>query len=75
LGERLLCKQEVVGSIPSGSTSRDRDQLRSRSIILNSIIDLGRRDFESQLNVELFESALASSNSSVEHNSALVREP
>jgi hypothetical protein len=21
LGERLLCKQEVVGSIPSGSTS------------------------------------------------------
>jgi hypothetical protein len=23
LGERLLCKQEVVGSIPSGSTSRD----------------------------------------------------
>ena len=22
LGERLLCKQEVVGSIPSGSTSR-----------------------------------------------------
>jgi hypothetical protein len=26
LGERLLCKQEVVGSIPSGSTS-----LRSRS--------------------------------------------
>jgi hypothetical protein len=24
LGERLLCKQEVVGSIPSGSTSRGR---------------------------------------------------
>ena len=23
LGERLLCKQEVVGSIPSGSTSRE----------------------------------------------------
>jgi hypothetical protein len=23
LGERLLCKQEVVGSIPSGSTSGD----------------------------------------------------
>ena len=22
MGERLLCKQEVVGSIPSGSTSR-----------------------------------------------------
>jgi hypothetical protein len=25
LGERLLCKQEVVGSIPSGSTSGDPD--------------------------------------------------
>jgi hypothetical protein len=25
LGERLLCKQEVVGSIPSGSTRRHRD--------------------------------------------------
>ena len=24
LGERLLCKQEVVGSIPSGSTRRRR---------------------------------------------------
>jgi hypothetical protein len=24
LGERLLCKQEVVGSIPSGSTRSDR---------------------------------------------------
>ena len=23
MGERLLCKQEVVGSIPSGSTSGD----------------------------------------------------
>ena len=23
MGERLLCKQEVVGSIPSGSTSRE----------------------------------------------------
>ena len=22
MGERLLCKQEVIGSIPSGSTSR-----------------------------------------------------
>jgi hypothetical protein len=28
LGERLLCKQEVVGSIPSGSTrSRDASKL------------------------------------------------
>src|SRR5499427_5577316 len=34
LGERLLCKQEVVGSIPSGSTSRDRtsrDRARHRT--------------------------------------------
>jgi hypothetical protein len=27
LGERLLCKQEVVGSIPSGSTSLDLEAL------------------------------------------------
>ena len=26
LGERLLCKQEVVGSIPSGSTSGNRSK-------------------------------------------------
>jgi hypothetical protein len=31
LGERLLCKQEVVGSIPSGSTSREA--LSSSSVI------------------------------------------
>jgi hypothetical protein len=24
LGERLLCKQEVAGSIPAGSISKDR---------------------------------------------------
>src|SRR5437868_490814 len=29
LGERLLCKQEVVGSIPSGSTSRDFKLVRT----------------------------------------------
>jgi hypothetical protein len=29
LGERLLCKQEVVGSIPSGSTRRRRRLQRS----------------------------------------------
>ena len=27
MGERLLCKQEVVGSIPSGSTSGDVNRL------------------------------------------------
>jgi hypothetical protein len=26
LGERVLCKHEVVGSIPSGSTNRSRDR-------------------------------------------------
>jgi hypothetical protein len=53
LGERLLCKQEVVGSIPSGSTSRDR------AFFLISIIpDLDHRDFESKLIVELFEAWL-----------------
>ncbi len=29
LGERLLCTHEVVGSIPSGSTKRDRTIVRS----------------------------------------------
>ena len=37
LGERLLCKQEVVGSIPSGSTSG----ICSSSVILNSLPSLG----------------------------------
>ena len=30
MGERLLCKQEVVGSIPSGSTSGDANRLLVR---------------------------------------------
>jgi hypothetical protein len=38
LGERLLCKQEVVGSIPSGSTnpgwSRDRAVISSMNLNL-----------------------------------------
>ena len=32
LGERLLCKQEVVGSIPSGSTSRIAALLKCSSM-------------------------------------------
>ena len=32
LGEHLLCKQGVVGSIPSSSTSREPDQVRRRRI-------------------------------------------
>ena len=38
LGERLLCKQEVVGSIPSGSTSGDsyRPRLKISSVKMNS---------------------------------------
>ena len=31
LGERLLCKQEVVGSIPSGSTSREGSSKQTNS--------------------------------------------
>jgi hypothetical protein len=33
LGERLLCKQEVVGSIPSGSTSRDAVKLGFNALV------------------------------------------
>ena len=33
LGERLLCKQEVVGSIPSGSTSRDLENSSEENVI------------------------------------------
>ena len=33
MGERLLCKQEVVGSIPSGSTRRCRGWRGSSSMI------------------------------------------
>ena len=36
LGERLLCKQEVVGSIPSGSTSGVCDRLLVRKKNENS---------------------------------------
>ena len=34
LGERLLCKQEVVGSIPSGSTSGDPDRLSIAALLI-----------------------------------------
>jgi hypothetical protein len=37
LGERLLCKQEVVGSIPSGSTSWDH-RARSSGTIHSSLL-------------------------------------
>jgi hypothetical protein len=35
LGERLLCKQEVTGSIPVGSTTRGRgaDRFRQEAVI------------------------------------------
>jgi hypothetical protein len=36
LGERLLCKQEVVGSIPSGSTTslaRSRDEVSASRLV------------------------------------------
>jgi hypothetical protein len=41
LGERLLCKQEVVGSIPSGSTSRvpARPDIRvSASVFVSQVL-------------------------------------
>ena len=42
LGERLLCKQEVVGSIPSGSTNsgwrRDRTGSSSMHLICIALI-------------------------------------
>ena len=33
LGERLLCKQEVAGSIPAGSTNLSRGKARSHTCI------------------------------------------
>ena len=33
LGERLLCKQEVIGSIPIGSTSKARHEAREEPAI------------------------------------------
>ena len=36
MGERVLCKHEVVGSIPSGSTTSDRKEVISQSIPLIS---------------------------------------
>ena len=32
LGERLLCKQEVTGSIPVGSTSSSADTCQAKSL-------------------------------------------
>jgi hypothetical protein len=32
LGERLLCKQEVAGSIPAGSTSENAAKSRFREL-------------------------------------------
>ena len=39
LGERVLCKHEVVGSIPSGSTRRRLPSLAclSRGVVLNQV--------------------------------------
>src|SRR5262249_41027058 len=45
LGERLLCKQEVVGSIPSGSTSSVvavRRWLRWRALLVSAACCLAR---------------------------------
>ena len=36
LGERLLCKQEVIGSIPIGSTSSPEGNAKSRRVFLDA---------------------------------------
>jgi hypothetical protein len=43
LGERLLCKQEVVGSIPSGSTSRIDARPQETSFRAPRTFGFGRR--------------------------------
>jgi hypothetical protein len=52
LGERLLCKQEVIGSIPFTSTSArgaaariEEAQLPSRSGVLAEIFDRVNREY------------------------------
>jgi hypothetical protein len=41
LGERLLCKQEVTGSIPVGSTGRLRVSVRSLGWIYGVTLEIG----------------------------------
>jgi hypothetical protein len=45
LGERVLCKHEVVGSIPSGSTSRGSRDRSQKSEVRNQKIAGWRSDF------------------------------
>ena len=49
LGERLLCKQEVVGSIPSGSTnSFDFRNAQPRLVLLERKAALAQSQFQRQ---------------------------
>jgi hypothetical protein len=45
LGERLLCKQEVVGSIPSGSTNLSQPQSFAANIAEMILAVVGGADF------------------------------
>ena len=42
LGERLPCTQEVVGSIPSGSTNYIRKLLHTINVLMRDIVILVR---------------------------------
>ena len=42
LGERLPCTQEVVGSIPSGSTNYIRKLLQTINVLMRDIVILVR---------------------------------
>ena len=44
LGERLLCKQEVVGSIPSASTTITQVQRHPMHIASDSFFDIVHRN-------------------------------
>ena len=49
LGERLLCKQEVVGSIPTGSTTHQSDDApASRSAMITGLAHEASRDREAK---------------------------
>ena len=43
--ERLLCKQDVVGSTPSGSTRNSRSQSSSPRLIEPTVIDIVKEEF------------------------------
>ena len=44
LGERLLCKQEVVGSIPTGSTTHQSDDAPASRSAMITVLGAGDSD-------------------------------